>query len=298
MTTISIPFTASSTAAEVLAGVDLAGKRILVTGGNSGLGEAAAGALRDAGAEVITPTRAELELGDLAIVRAYVEAWTGPLDAVIANAGVMAVPERRTAANGWELQLATNFLGHFALITGLKPYLRKGARIVMVSSGAQLRAGVDFDDPHFERRAYDPWVAYSQSKTAEVLLAVAVARRWAADGISANAMAPGRIHTKLQRHIDPAAMRAMGAMDEDGNLLHADGFKTPGQGAAAEVLLAASPLVEGLTGRYVDEDNQVADVVPGGPEPMMGVAEWSVDPQAADRLWTLAEQAVSRHAAG
>jgi hypothetical protein len=90
----------------------------------------------------------------------------------------------------------------------------------------------------------------------------------------------------------------MGAMDEDGNLLHADGFKTPGQGAAAEVLLAASPLVEGLTGRYVDEDNQVADVVPGGPEPMMGVAEWSVDPQAADRLWTLAEQAVSRHAAG
>ncbi|MEV4347038.1 SDR family NAD(P)-dependent oxidoreductase [Actinoplanes sp. NPDC049596] len=283
-----IPFTAAATAAEVLYGVDLTGRRILITGGGSGLGQAAARALRDAGAEVITPTRTELDLADTRKVRNFAQNWTGKLDAIIANAGIMAVPERRTAPNGWELQLATNFLGHFALITGLQSHLTANARIVLVSSGAQLRAGVDFDDPHFERREYDPWIAYSQSKTAEVLLAVALSRR----GITANAMAPGRIHTNLQRHIDPAAMRALGAMDDDGNLIHAEGYKTPEQGAAAEVLLAASPLLEGVSGVYIDEDNQIADVVPGGPEPMFGVAEWSVDPEAADRLWDYAETAI------
>ncbi|XVU21883.1 SDR family NAD(P)-dependent oxidoreductase [Actinoplanes sp. CA-054009] len=286
--TINIPFTAASTAAEVLAGVDLTGKRILITGGGSGLGRAAATALRDAGAEVITPARRELDLSDLEKTLDFAKKWTGRLDAVIANAGIMAVPERKTAANGWELQLATNFLGHFALITGLREHLAEDARVVLVSSGAQLRAGVDFDDPHFERRPYDPWVAYSQSKTAGVLLAVALSRR----GITATAMAPGRIHTNLQRHMDDATMRAMGAMDDDGNLLHADGFKTPEQGAAGEVLLAASPLLAGVSGVYLDEDNQIAEVVPGGPEPMVGVAEWSVDPVAADRLWDYAATAI------
>jgi NAD(P)-dependent dehydrogenase (short-subunit alcohol dehydrogenase family) len=292
MTRIITPFTAQSTAADVLAGVDLTGKRILITGGGSGLGRAAADALREAGAEVIAPARRELDLSDLDSVRAYAEAWTGPVDAIIANAGIMAVPERRTAANGWELQLATNFLGHFALIKGLESYLTEGARIVLVSSGAQLRAGVDFDDPHFETRPYDPWVAYGQSKTAVVLLAVAIGRHL--DGVTANAMAPGRIHTNLQRHIDEATMRALGAMDDDGNLLHPEGYKTPEQGAAAEVMLTASPLLAGVTGRYFDEDNQEAEVVPGGPEPMVGVADWSVDPAAADRLWELAEQALKQ----
>ncbi|SNY41100.1 SDR family NAD(P)-dependent oxidoreductase [Paractinoplanes atraurantiacus] len=280
--------TATSTAAEVLAGVDLTGKRILITGGGSGLGRAAATALRDAGAEVITPARRELDLSDGENVLDFAKKWTKPIDAVIANAGIMAVPERKTTKNGWELQLATNFLGHFALITGLREHLAEDARIVLVSSGAQLRAGVDFDDPHFERRPYDPWVAYSQSKAAEVLLAVALSRR----GITANAMAPGRIHTNLQRHMDAATMRAMGAMDEDGNLIHAEGYKTPEQGAAGEVLLAASPLFEGVSGVYLDEDNRIADVVPGGPEPMFGVAEWSVDPAAADRLWDYAATAI------
>ncbi|MCO8269935.1 SDR family NAD(P)-dependent oxidoreductase [Actinoplanes sp. TRM 88003] len=293
MTTIKTPFTARSTAAEVLAGIDLTGKHILITGGGSGLGRAAADALRDAGADVITPARKELDLADLDSVRAYTDAWTGTVDAVIANAGIMAVPERRTAANGWELQLATNFLGHFALVKGLQPHFAPEARVVLVSSGAQLRAGVDLDDPHFEKRAYDPWVAYSQSKTAVVLLAVAIGRHL--DGVTANAMAPGSIHTNLQRHIDQATMQALGAMDDDGNLIHPDGFKTPEQGAAAEVLLAASPLLAGVTGRYFDEDNQEAAVVPGGPEPMMGVAEWSVDPTTADRLWALAEEAVKAH---
>ncbi|MBL7259231.1 SDR family NAD(P)-dependent oxidoreductase [Paractinoplanes lichenicola] len=283
--TIRTPFTTNSTAAEVLAGLDLTGKRILITGGTSGLGLAAATALRDRGAEVLTPVRAELDLADLDSVEAYAP---GELDVIIANAGVMAVPERRLTKIGWESQLATNFLGHFHLIT--RAGLTKNARIVMVSSGAQLRAGVDFDDPHFDRRPYDPWVAYSQSKAAEVLLAVALGRR--RPGVAANAMAPGRIHTNLQRHLGPATMRALGAMDDDGNLIHAEGYKTAEQGAAGEVLLAVSPLLEGVTGRYFDEDNQEAEVVPGGPEPMTGVAEWSVDPAAADRLWELAEEAI------
>ncbi|MBM2620082.1 SDR family NAD(P)-dependent oxidoreductase [Actinoplanes sp. LDG1-06] len=284
---MTFPFTARSTAADVLAGVDLTGRRILITGGTSGLGRAAAEALRDAGAEVVTPSRAELDLADLAQVKAYGEK---DLDVIIANAGVMAVPERRLTPIGWELQLATNFLGHFALITGRRDRLRAGARIVVVSSGAQLRAGVDFDDPHFERRPYDPWTAYSQSKAAEVLLAVAIARR--RPEVTANAVNPGRVHTNLQRHIDAATMRALGAMDDNGDLIHPEGYKTPEQGAAGEVMLAASPLLTGVTGRYFDEDNQAAEVVAGGPEPMTGVAEWSVDPAAADRLWELAERAV------
>ena len=289
MTRIRTPFTTTTTAAEVLAGVDLTGRRILVTGGRSGLGLAAVRALAGAGAQVAAPARAELDLADPASVRAFTDAWTGPVHAIVGNAGVMALPERRTAANGWELQLATNFLGHFALITGLRPHFAPDVRVALVSSGAQLRAGVDFDDPHFERRPYDPWVAYSQSKAAEVLLAVGLADRY---GIAANAANPGRVHTNLQRHLAPATMRAMGAMDADGELIHADGFKTPEQGAAGQVLLAASPLLAGVTGRYFDEDNQEAAVVPGGAEPATGVARWSVDPAAADRLWALAEQAI------
>ena len=201
----------------------------------------------------------------------------------------MALPTRQVAANGWELQLATNFLGHFALITGLHENLRQAgdARVVMVSSGAQLRAPFDFDDPHFEHRPYDPWAAYAQSKTADVLLAVGLARHWAADGVTANAFEPGYIHTNLQRHIDDATMRAAGAMDDEGNLVTPDYYKTPEQGAATSVLLAASPLLDGVTGRFFS-DNQEAEVVQGGPDVTAGVAAWSVDPAAADRLWDYA----------
>ena len=295
MTRIHTPFTPSTTAAEVLSGVDLTGKRVLITGGNSGLGRAAAEALRDAGAEVVAPTRRELDLSDLASVRAYAASVTGPVDAIIANAGIMAVPERRLTAEGWELQLATNFLGHFALITGLRDRLAPDARIALVSSGIQLRGPFDFDDPQFENRPYDPWAAYAQSKTAVVLLAVGLSRRWADTGITANALAPGYIHTNLQRHLDQATMQAAGAMDDEGNLIHPDYYKTPEQGAAAEVMLVASPLLAGVTGRYFDDDNQEAQVVRGGPDPMNGVAEWSIDPVAADRLWDLAEATLRKH---
>ncbi|GIF25831.1 NAD(P)-dependent dehydrogenase (short-subunit alcohol dehydrogenase family) [Actinoplanes tereljensis] len=291
MTRVTTPYTVRTTAAEVLAGVDLTGKRFLVTGGGSGLGAAAGKALADVGAEVVATTRKQLDLSDLASIKAFTDAWRGPLHGIVANAGIMALPELTLAANGWEMQLATNFLGHFALITGLHGHLHNSARIVLVSSGAQMGSPVHFDDPHFEHRPYDPWAAYSQSKTADVLLAVAIGNRWAADGITANAMAPGRIHTALQRHLDTGTMRSMGAMADDGTLLHPDNFKTVEQGAATEVLLAASPLLDGVTGRYFDEDNQEAVVG-------QNVAAWSLDPEAADRLWDLAAQAVNGALAG
>ncbi|TYB57170.1 SDR family NAD(P)-dependent oxidoreductase [Nonomuraea sp. PA05] len=300
MTLITTPFNARTTASEVLAGIDLTGRRIIVTGGASGIGLETSRALRAAGAEVTVATRRPapgeraLDLSDLASVRAFVAGWTGPVDAIVANAGVMALPARQIAANGWELQLATNFLGHFALITGLHDHLRQngGARVVVVSSGAQLREPFDFDDPHFERRPYDPWAAYAQSKTADVLLAVGIARRWTGDGIAANAFEPGYVRTNLQRHLDQDTMRAAGLLDDDGGPLVPDYFTTPEQGAATAVLLAASPLVDGVTGRYFEHDNQEAEVVRGGPDVMTGVASWSVDPDAADRLWEHASRSV------
>lgn len=307
------PYTARTTAAEILAGVDLTGRRMIVTGGASGIGAAAVRALAGAGAEVTVATRdparadalvaefagpgsvraAALDLADLASVDAFVAAWDGPLHALVANAGIMAIPTRQLTPQGWELQLGTNYLGHFALARGLHGNLGAAgsARVVVVSSGAHLREAFDFADPQFERQPYDPWSAYGRSKTADVLLATGIARRWAADGITANALNPGYINTNLQRHLDDDALRAFGVLDEAGNRIDLPYYKTPAQGAATTVLLAASPLVEGVTGRYFD-DNQEAEVVAGGPEATGGVAAHAVDPAAADRLWAYAERAL------
>ena len=311
MSRVTTPFSAKSTATEILEGVDLTGRRAIVTGGASGIGAETVRALARAGAQVTVATRdpatarpladglpgvdaRALDLSDLASVRAFVTAWGGPVDIVVANAGIMAVPTRQVTPEGWELQLATNYLGHFALVTGLHDNLRAAgnARVVIVSSGVQQRAPFDFDDPQFETRPYHPWTAYAQSKVADVLLAVGITRKWSGDGITANAVMPGWIHTSLQRHVDDTTMRAMGAMDENGNLVTPDFYKTPEQGAATSVLLAASPLVEGVSGRYF-EDNQEAEVVPAGSE-RPGVAEWSVDPGAADRLWDYATATVAK----
>ncbi|WP_331729349.1 SDR family NAD(P)-dependent oxidoreductase (plasmid) [Streptomyces sp. NBC_00028] len=305
------PYGLRATAAEVIEGLDLTGRRMIVTGGASGLGAETVRALAGAGAQVTIATRnpaiaqplleelpgtraVALDLSDLASVRAFCADWSGPVDALIANAGVMMLPTREVNAQGWEMQLATNYLGHFALAAGLHSALQAAERprVVVLSSGAQLRAGFDFDDPQFDQRPYDPFLAYAQSKTADVLLAVGISRRWAEDGITANACAPGWIHTNLTRHIDRATMQALGAMDADGNLLTPDYYKTPAQGAATTVLLAASPLVEGVTGQYF-EDNQQAEIVDGGPEPMAGVAKWAIDPTAADRLWDHASPLVN-----
>ncbi|MEW2430951.1 SDR family NAD(P)-dependent oxidoreductase [Micromonospora sp. NPDC047644] len=314
---LTTPFNARTTAAEVLNGVDLTGRRMIVTGGASGIGVETVRALAGAGAEVTIATRnpraadrlaeefatdatagtvrsSALDLSDLASVDAFVAAWQGPLDVLVANAGIMAIPTRQLTGVGWELQLATNHLGHFALARGLHGSLRsaEAARVVMVSSGAHLAAPFDFDDPQFERRLYDPWSAYGQSKTAEVLLAVGITRQWASDGITANALNPGYIFTNLQRHIDDDTMRAMGAMDEAGNLIEAEYYKKPDQGASTTVLLAGSPLLDGVGGRYFD-DNQEAEVVPGGPDATGGVAAHAVDSAAADRLWAYAEKTLT-----
>ncbi|WP_399894547.1 SDR family NAD(P)-dependent oxidoreductase [Streptomyces sp. BBFR51] len=315
---LTTPFHSHATATEVLDGVDLTGRRVVVTGGASGIGVETVRALATAGAEVTVavrnPATAEplvrdiaalpgpgsvraqaIDLADLGSVAAFVRGWQGPLDALVANAGVMALPDRQVTAEGWEMQLAVNHLGHFALALGLHDNLRAAgdARIVVVSSGAHRNAAFDFDDPHFAHRPYDRWAAYAQSKTADVLFAVG-ARRWGADGITANALNPGWISTNLQRHVDDETMRALGAMDEDGNIIEQPYYKTPLQGAATSVLLAASPLVNGVTGRYF-EDNQEAPTVPADDtEHVGGVAPHALDPKAADRLWDYAADVIGR----
>lgn len=331
-----IPFGATSTATEVIAGIDLTGRRAVVTGAASGLGRETARALAAAGADVTLAVRdvaagervaeeladelasglaesadlraevrarlhpAALDLADPASVAAFTSSFTSaftstftisptgtgpadrprPLDILVANAGVMATPETRTP-QGWELQFATNHLGHFALATGLHPALAAapGARVVVVSSVGHTNGDVDFDDLFFTRRPYDPWLAYGQSKTANVLFAVGAARRWAADGIAVNALNPGRITaTGLGRHIGDLAA-APTSFDPASTDVS---WKTIEQGAATSVLLAASPLVDGVTGQYF-EDCQVAG--PHRPGVRRGVADYALDPARADRLW-------------
>jgi NAD(P)-dependent dehydrogenase (short-subunit alcohol dehydrogenase family) len=301
MTGITTPFGAESTAADVIAGVDLTGRRAVVTGASSGIGVATARALASANAEVTLAVRdveqggkvaaditaatgnatvlvAPLDLADQASVAAFVTAWEGPLHILVNNAGVMATPETRTA-EGWELQFATNHLGHFALTTGLHDALRAAgdARVVVVSSVGHVNGEVLFDDIHFTDHPYDPWAAYSQSKTANVLFAVEAAKRWAGDGITVNALNPGRIwSTGLARHMDaPPASFDPGART-------GVSVKNIEQGAATSVLLAASPLVQGVTGTYFEDCQEAGPVTPGV---RRGVAGHAVDPRKAARLW-------------
>jgi NAD(P)-dependent dehydrogenase (short-subunit alcohol dehydrogenase family) len=227
MTRITTPFGAESTAAEVAEGIDLSGGRAIVTGAASGIGIETARALAGTGAEVTLAVRnteageevaadiiattgnkdvhvARLDLSDHGSIAQFVAGWDGPLHVLVNNAGVMAIPELRRTPEGWETQFATNHLGHFALATGLHAALAAdgAARIVSVSSSAHRRSPVVFDDIHFGSRPYEPWLAYGQSKTANVLFAVGATARWAGDGITANALMPGAIMTNLQRHVD------------------------------------------------------------------------------------------------
>jgi NAD(P)-dependent dehydrogenase (short-subunit alcohol dehydrogenase family) len=310
MPEITTPFDAKSTAAEVIAGVDLTGKRAVVTGGTSGIGLETARALASAGAQVTLPARdtdageraaadirsatgrddvrvVPLDLLERSTIDAFVAGWNGPLHILVNNAGVMALPERTTTREGWETQFATNHLGPAALTLGLHGALAaaRGARVVAVSSSAHLMSPVVFDDIHFTSRPYEAWSAYGQSKTATILFTVAMAGRWAADGITANALHPGGIMTNLQRHLDDAQLRYVGAMDEQGRRLDVPpGWKTPQEGAATSVLLAASPHVPGVTGRYFEDCNE-AVVVTGAGDGLRGVAPYALDADGADRLW-------------
>ncbi len=295
-TLIRTPFAFESTAAEVAAGVDLSGKRAIVTGASSGIGVETARVLAAAGAEVTLAvrnvdaapqldgdTRVEaLDLADRASVAAFAERWTGPLHLLVNNAGVMALPELTLSAGGWELQLETNHLGHFGLATGLHGALAEagGARIVSLSSRGHLRSPVVFDDLHFEHREYAPFLAYGQSKTANILFAVEATRRWADEGIFANAVHPGGIATNLARHLPEdyiANARASGQFR----------FKTIEQGAATSMVAATSPQLEGIGGRYFEDCNEAEPVEDPSPETASGVATYALDPANAERLWEL-----------
>ena len=303
MTLISTPFTAQSTAAEVVAGIDLTGRRAIVTGGASGIGIETARALASAGAEVTLAVRdraagervaeditattgnkqvlvAHLDLVDPTSVAAFAETWAGPLHILVNNAGVMAPPLTRTP-QGWELQFATNHLGHFGLAKGLRGALAAagGARVVSVSSIGHLRSTVDFDDIHFTHREYHPFIGYGQSKTANILFAVEASRRWADDGIFVNALHPGGIRTNLQRYVTDEELARMRAETGGGPPIR---FKTPEQGAATSVLLATSPLLDGVGGRYFEDCNEAG---PNQPGTRKGVAAYALDPEAAARLW-------------
>lgn len=303
---ITTPFGATTTAMDVVAGVDLGGKRAIVTGSDSGIGVETARALAKAGADVTLAVRnveggaavAEdikrtttnqhvyvdtLDLSDLTSVDAFVNAWNGPLDMLVNNAGVMAIPQRQLSAQGHELQFATNHLGHFALALGLHDALAAThhARIVSVSSVGHIDGDVDFDDIDFAQRPYGPWLAYGQSKTANILFAVEAATRWASDGIVANALNPGRIvGTHLRRYLDEVPVSPA----QSGPASAGVSVKNIEQGAATSTLLAASPLVEGVTGRYF-EDCQEAELHQPGIR--RGVAAYALDPERAKRLWEI-----------
>jgi NAD(P)-dependent dehydrogenase (short-subunit alcohol dehydrogenase family) len=304
---ITTPFGFESTAAEVAEGVDLSGTRAVVTGAASGIGVETARALAgtgagvtlavrdlDAGARVaadITATTgnadvtvAQLELTDRASIDAFAASWDGPLHLLVNNAGVMALKQRELTPEGYEMQFATNHLGHFALALGLHDALAADghARIVSVSSTGHLRSPIIFEDIHFDFRPYEPFLAYGQSKTANVLFAVEATRRWAQDGITANALMPGGIVTNLQRHTDPEYMER--ARAQSGGEIR---FKSVEQGAATSVLLAVSPHLEGIGGRYFDDCNEAEVLTKRGEGrfAMNGVAWYALDGALAQRLW-------------
>jgi NAD(P)-dependent dehydrogenase (short-subunit alcohol dehydrogenase family) len=313
-------FGSESTAAEVVAGHDLTGKEAIVTGGASGLGYETSRALASAGARVVVagrdPARGEaaaeslrsatgndkvvfrrLDLASLESVTTWARGHndTGkPLHILVLNAGIMAAPLSYTV-DGFESQFGTNHLGHFAFATGLLPSLRAagaGARVVVLSSRAHRRGDVDFDDPNYRHRPYDPWEAYGQSKSANALFAVGFTARFSAEGITANAVMPGGIMTNLQRHVPAETRREMGWADAEGRPVTPSGWKTAEQGAATSVWAAVAPELEGVGGRYL-EDCAVAEPWTADGDPPFGhYLPRVLDPERADRLWDLSEKLV------
>jgi NAD(P)-dependent dehydrogenase (short-subunit alcohol dehydrogenase family) len=296
-----------TTAEEVIDGIDLTGQRAIVTGGASGIGLETSRAFAAANADVTVAVRnlesgeaavadiiattgnsnvraVHLDLADLDSIDAFVAAWEGPLHILIDNAGVMGLPETRTS-QGWELQFATNHLGHFALTTGLYDNLaeagrEQGARVVVVSSAAHLLTDIVWDDIHFHNREYNGVWGYGQSKTANVLFAVEANRRWSPQGITVNAVMPGRIPTRLWLATDQDAVALAAASTETED--PAEIWKSPSQGAATSVLVATSPLLKGIGGKYFEDCNEAA---PHVPEVFLGVAAHALDPDSAARLW-------------
>jgi NAD(P)-dependent dehydrogenase (short-subunit alcohol dehydrogenase family) len=303
-------FGASSTTDDVLAGVDLTGMSAIVTGASGGLGAETARALASKGCAVTLGARnvdkaavvstsireedpealvevRELELADPANVRDFVRQWTADHDALhllILNAGVMACPLTRTT-EGFELHFATNHLGHFQLTTSLLDPLRAGApaRVVSVSSGGHVLSPVVFDDLHYEHRAYDPWTAYGQSKTANVLFAVELDRRYRDAGVRAFAVHPGMIATDLSRHLTRESLAQIVDMAEGSG----ESYKSVAEGAATSVWAATAPELDGKGGVYLAN----CAVAPPIEEASPGYAAHAVDLDAARRLWEISTAA-------
>lgn len=307
----------ATTADDILTGIDLTGRTAIVTGGYSGIGTETSRALRAAGARVIVPARdlakarenlkgieveiLPMDLADPASIDAFAReilARNEPLHILINSAGVMACPLEHDA-RGYERQFATNHLGHYQLTARLWPALVRanGARVVALTSRGHRFSGVDFDDPHFERREYNPWVAYGQSKTANALFALGLDARGQAQGIRTFSVHPGAIITDLVRHLSEETLRGFGGLDEQGRPVAdlAKGLKNVAQGAATTVWAAVSPQLDGMGGVYC-EDSDIAPILPddsvaepGRISQEIGVRRWAIDPEAADRLWTLSE---------
>ena len=295
-------------------GHDLAGRRVIVTGGATGIGIETVRALAGAGAEVTIAVRnkaagkqaaaeinAELgtakvdvglvDLSDLATVGGFVRAWgERPLHILINNAGVMACPQSYTA-DDLEMQIGTNHFGHTALTLGLARALMNGAeggrtaRVVQLSSIGHVRSDINWGDPNYRSRGYEKWEAYGQSKTANSLFAVGFNQRFADLGVTANAVMPGGIMTPLQRHLPMTEQIAMGWINAQGEV--AQGFKTPAQGASTSVWAAVGDELEGVGGLYLEN---LAQARPWGEAPREGVTEYALSAEGAERLWALTEE--------
>lgn len=305
-------FGAQSTADEVLEGKDLSGKTVLVTGGNSGLGQETARAMAARGAHVVIAGRDQAKLDEAKatiesdVAGANVETIIGDLgslesvracgkeanqrfekiDILINNAGVMACPQAQTS-DGFEMQFGTNHLGHFALAKQLMPLVEKGdnKRIVNLSSRGHHFAPVDLEDPNFENREYEKWASYGQAKTANILFSVGLEKRFAAKGVHSYAVHPGGIQTNLGRHLTEEDIAALLARVTEGD--RSFSWKTIPQGAATTCWAATAQELEGQGGVYC-EDCHVAELDDESAEG--GVRSYALDPQAADQLWSISEQ--------
>ena len=310
-------FGAQSTTDEVLAGVDLTGKRVLVTGVSAGLGVETARALAAHGAEVVGTARdlakaeralsdagadnielVEIDLADLKSVRAGADqllADSRKFDLVIANAGVMATPFEHTA-DGFERQFGTNHLGHFVLVNRIAPLIKDGGRLVNLASSGHRFSDVDLGDPNFERTPYDPFVAYGRSKTANILFAVEFDRRHKHRGVRATAVHPGGIQTELDRYMDGDALPNMIAtLNAD---LAKEGkppfeFKTIPQGAATSVWAGAVANADEVGGRYCENCHVTTNITEAAISAISeGVRPYALDPEHAKALWTKSEEMV------
>lgn len=296
----------SSTARDAIGNVNLGGKTAIVTGGYSGLGLETVRALANAGARVIVPardlTRAKaalqgvpgatadlLDLTDRSSIDAFAARFldtNAPLHILVNSAGVMATPLGRDAL-GHEAQFSTNHLGHFRLVSALRPSLRsaRGARVVAVSSRGHHIAGIDFEDIDFEQREYDKWIAYGQSKTANILFAVELDARGTNDGIRAFSLHPGTVLGSLARHLTPGEISSFKVHDDAGNVINAPerDLKTAAQGAATIAWCAASAQLDGMGGVYCED----CDIAPVTVTERFGVRERAIDPALAQRLWRI-----------